>query len=183
MIAQTVGAGMGGDDGFCAVFQHVPEPVGGNVGHIHRDAQPVHLRHDLAAEHGQPAFAALFVHAVGNIVAVAPYQGHAAHAQFIIDAQHFQTAVQRAAFFNGQQRIELPVGKLLQVFSGQNAVHVQSFLLQFPESPQVGVNQLQRIGRPCPDAEHVRRDEHGHELEAAAVFNDPFRVQHQVVGV
>ena len=76
------------------------------------------LRHDLAAEHGQPAFAAFFVDAVGNIVAVAPYQGHATHAQFIIDAQHFQTAVQRAAFFNGQQRIELPVGKLLQVFSG-----------------------------------------------------------------
>ena len=93
MVAQTVGAGMGSDDGLRTVFQHVPETVGGNVGYVHGHSQPVHLCYHLTSELGETALAALFVHTVGNIVTVAPHQRHAADAQFIIDAKHFDAAI------------------------------------------------------------------------------------------
>ena len=178
MIAEGVGVGMGGDQRFLAVLQHIPETVGGDMGHVHRHADPVHLGHHFAAEFRQTALAALLVDAVGDIVAVAPYQGHAAHAQVVVDPEDLQAAVDGAALLDGQQGVELVVLHVVQVFPGQNLVDIDALLAHLGDLHQVFVNQLQCVTAPAAPAEFRGGNVKPCELQPTAVLDDAARIHH-----
>ena len=145
-------------------------------------AEAVHFRHDLAPELRQAALAAFLVDAVGDVVAVAPGQGHAAHAQLVVHAQRFQAAVQGAAFLNGQERVEGVLQGVVHVVLREDPVDVDALVPDGLRFRQVLVDELQGVPCPAAPAELLRRHVHGDELQAAAVGDDPFRVEHQVVG-
>ena len=173
---------MGGDDRFLRRVQDIPEAVGGDVRHVDGHADAVHFRHDLASELRQAALAAFLVDAVGNVVAVAPGQGHAAHAQLVVHAQRFQAAVQGAAFLNGQERVEGVLQGVVHIVLREDLVDVDALVPDGLRFRQILVDELQGVARPAAPAEFLRRHVHGDELQAAAVGDDALRVEHQVVG-
>jgi hypothetical protein len=103
-VAQRARRRVAEDDGGGAGGQRIGHGRGRHVREVDQHAQPVHLRHHLAAQLGQAAVPRRIGRGVGQVVGRVVGQGQVARSQLVERAQRAERALQHVAALHPQQR-------------------------------------------------------------------------------